>query len=243
MLIIPAIDLIEGRCVRLFKGDYSMEKIYDDDPAARALIWEDGGASIIHIVDLDGARDGQRKNMTSIESIRKAVSCKIEVGGGVRSLEDARALFDAGIDRVVIGTSAQRNRLFVESLANLYPGRVLLGADAKNEKLAVEGWQNVSRDNVYSFAASFNSLPLAGVIYTDVDTDGTLKGPNIPAQMSMGQAISCPLIASGGISSLADLGALARAGIPNLAGVIVGTALYEERFTLAEAIKEVSNAC
>ena len=242
MRIIPAIDLRGGRCVRLFKGDYAMEKVYDDDPASRAKAWEEGGAELIHVVDLDGARDGIRRNMESIQAIRMAVSCMIEVGGGVRSLEDARALFEHGIDRVVIGTGAQRNKLLVESLANLYPGRVILGADAKNDKLAVEGWHSVSADNVYSFAASFNNLPLAGVIYTDVDTDGTLKGPNIPAQRKMGDVISCPLIASGGISNLEDLHRLAEAGIRKLDGVIVGTALYEGRFTLTEAIQAVQDA-
>jgi len=243
MRVIPAIDLLGGRCVRLFKGDYAMEKVYDDDPASRARFWEEGGADLIHVVDLDGARDGFRKNMNSIVAIRRAVSCRIEVGGGVRSLEDARARLDEGIDMVVIGTGAQRNKLLVESLANLYPGRIILGADAKKDRLAVEGWQSVSADNVYSFAASFNTLPLAGVIYTDVDTDGTLSGPNIPAQRTMGESISCPLIASGGISSLNDLRALATAGIPHLAGVIVGTALYEGRFSLPEAIQAVRDAC
>lgn len=243
MRVIPAIDLLSGHCVRLFKGDYAMEKTYDDDPASRAQMWEDGGAELIHVVDLDGARDGFRTNMNSIIAIRKAVSCKIEVGGGIRSLEDAQALLSEGVDMIIIGTEAQRNPHLIETLASHYPKRIILGADAKNEKLAIEGWQSIATENVYSFAASFNRLPLAGVIYTDIDTDGTLSGPNIPAQRKMGETITSSLIASGGISSLDDLKTLATAKIPRLTGVIVGRALYEGRFSLPAAIQVVQDAC
>ena len=242
MLVIPAIDIRGGKCVRLFKGDYAQEKTYDEDPAARARLWEQGGAGLVHVVDLDGARDGIRKNMDAIRAIRKATGCRLEVGGGIRSIEDAEALLKSGIDRVVIGTIALQNPMLVESLAELYPGRIILGADARGGKLAVNGWKETADADVYEFAASFSDLPLAAIIFTDVDTDGTLKGPNIPAQTRMAAAISCPLIASGGISVLDDIVALSRTGIENLEGVIVGTALYENRFTLPEAIEVLRHA-
>jgi phosphoribosylformimino-5-aminoimidazole carboxamide ribotide isomerase len=239
MVIIPAIDLRGGKCVRLYKGDYNQEKLYDDDPAARARLWADAGAELIHIVDLDGARSGERSNMRAISAIREAVTQELELGGGIRTLEDARIVFDLGIDRVIIGTAALHTPALVEELAALYPGRVILGADARNGSVAVDGWRKDSQRDVYEFAQSFSHLPLAGVIFTDVDTDGTLAGPNIEAQRRMASSVTLPLIASGGISSIEDLLSLARAGIPRLEGVIVGRALYEGCFTLEEAIRRV----
>ena len=239
MQIIPAIDLCGGKCVRLYKGDYAQEKQYDDDPAARARLWAESGAELIHIVDLDGAKSGERVNTRAISAIRGAVTQELELGGGIRTLEDARVVFDLGINRVIIGTAALHTPTLVEELAALYPGRVLLGADARNGSVAVDGWRSDSRRDVYEFARSFTHLPLAGVIFTDVDTDGTLAGPNIEAQRRMAETMTLPLIASGGISSIDDLLELERAGIPRLFGVIVGRALYEECFTLEEAIRRV----
>jgi len=239
MLIIPAIDLRDGKCVRLYKGDYDQEKLYDDDPSARARLWAEAGAERIHIVDLDGARSGERRNTRAISAIRAAVTQELELGGGIRTLEDARIVFDLGIDFVILGTAALHNPALVEELAALYPGRVILGADARNGSVAVDGWRNDGARDVYEFARSFSHLPLGGVIFTDVDTDGTLAGPNIEAQRRMASSISLPLIASGGISSIQDLLDLAGAGIPRLQGVITGRALYEGCFTLEEAIRRV----
>ena len=236
MIIIPAIDLIGGKCVRLYKGDYNKEKVYDENPASRARKWQDGGAELIHIVDLEGAKDGEQPNLEAIRSIRNAVDCKIEVGGGIRCAEDAERLLELGVDRVILGTLAVRDPVPVEYLARKYPDRIILGADARDGKITSSGWLKTDDRDAYGFAAGFNSLPLAGVLFTDIETDGALCGPNIPAQMKMGQAITNPLIASGGISSLEDISKLATAGIPNLYGVIIGTALYEEAFTLEEAI-------
>jgi len=237
MVIIPAIDLLGGKCVRLYKGDYAREKRYDDDPAARARLWADAGADLIHLVDLEGARSGERCNMPAVAAIREAVTVELELGGGIRTAEDARALFDMGIDRVIIGTAALHNPALVGELAVRYPGKILLGADARGGRLAVDGWQVESTRDVYDFAEGFSHLPLAGVVFTDVDTDGTLSGPNIEAQRRMASRVRAPLIASGGIASLDDLIRLSMAGIDGLAGVIVGRALYEGCFTLQEGIE------
>lgn len=242
MLIIPAIDLIGGQCVRLYKGDYAREKVYDPDPARRARFWQEGGAELIHIVDLEGARGGEQPNLEAIRAIRAAVSCAIEVGGGIRSAEDAERLLEAGINRVIVGTLAMRDPVPVEYLARRYPERIILGADARDGLVSSDGWEKTAGRDVYEFAASFNRLPLGGVLFTDIDTDGTLTGPNIPAQRRMGGVITNPLIASGGIASLDDITALARAGIPNIYGVIIGTALYEGLFTLEQAIAAVRTA-
>jgi len=238
MLIIPAIDIRDGKCVRLYKGDYAQEKAYDDNPAARARLWEEAGAARIHIVDLDAARSGKSANTRAIRAIRDAVGARLELGGGIRSREDAERVFDLGIDYVIIGTAAQQDPQLVEKLALRFPERVLLGADARNGMIATHGWQTDSALDVYDFARSFSGLPLGGVIFTDVDTDGTLNGPNIEAQRRMASCISCPLIASGGISSMQDLRDLASADIPRLLGVIVGRAVYEGRLDLAEAVRE-----
>lgn len=244
MIVIPAIDLIAGRCVRLYKGDYQREKVYDTDPVARARFWHENGANLIHLVDLDGAREGFGANGEVIRSIRKGVDCLLEVGGGIRSAEDAQYYLEMGIDRVILGTMAARDPVPVEYLAGKYPGRIIVGADAIKGRVAIQGWQKTAARDVFSFAASFNHLNLAGILFTDVDTDGTLQGPNIAAQRRMGESIDNPLIASGGISRLDDISRLAGAGIPNLYGVVVGTALYEEVFTLPEALAaaEVSHA-
>jgi len=238
MLIIPAIDIRGGKCVRLYKGDYAQEKAYDDDPASRARLWQECGASRIHIVDLDAARSGKSANTEAIRAIRAAVSAQLELGGGIRSQEDAARVFDLGIDYAIIGTAAQQDPQLVEKLALQFPGRVLLGADARNGTIATHGWLADSALDAYDFARGFSGLPLGGVIFTDVDTDGTLGGPNIEAQRRMASCVSLPLIASGGISSMQDLRNLAGAGIPRLLGVIVGRAVYEGRLDLAEAVRE-----
>lgn len=242
MKIIPAIDLRDGKCVRLYQGDYNQQTVYDDNPVERAKAWEDNGAGLIHLVDLDGAREGFRINLDSIRAIRQAVRCELEVGGGIRSFDDAENLLQMGIERVILGTVAAKQPVLVDTLSKKYPGRIILGADALNGKVAVSGWQHAENLDVFEFAASFNHLQLAGVLFTDVATDGSLKGPNIPAQQKMGSMINQPLIASGGIGSLQDLQALRMAEIPNLYGVIVGTALYEKKFTLSEAVKAVTDA-
>lgn len=240
MIIIPAIDLISGRCVRLTQGDYNSEKVYDSVPADRAAVWEEGGAELIHIVDLEGAKDGEQPNLAAIESIRKRVSCVIEVGGGIRSAEDAERLLGMGIDRVILGTLAMRDPVPVEYLARKYPDKIILGADARDGMISSDGWKKSAGQDVYEFAAGFNSLRLGGVLYTCIETDGMLTGPNIEAQRRMGEAVTNPLIASGGIASLDDIRLLRDAGIPNLFGVIIGTALYEKKFTLPEAIRTAS---
>lgn len=243
MKIIPAIDIRDNKCVRLYQGDYNKEKIYDEDPVARAKKWQNQGAHLIHIVDLDGAREGYRKNLDTILQIRNSVNCTLEVGGGIRSLDDAINLLESGIERIILGTIAVKQPFLVDTLAKKFPGRIILGADAKDGQVAVDGWLKAENLDVFEFAASFNHLDLAGVLFTDVATDGSLEGPNIPAQQKMGSLINQPLIASGGIGSLNDLDSLKKAEINNLAGIIVGTALYEKKFTLQEAIEAVSDAC
>ncbi|MDO8282777.1 MAG: 1-(5-phosphoribosyl)-5-[(5-phosphoribosylamino)methylideneamino]imidazole-4-carboxamide isomerase [Thermodesulfovibrionia bacterium] len=233
MIIIPAIDLKDGKCVRLLQGKKEEVTVYSDDPASMAKHWADQGAELLHVVDLDGAFTGVQKNLDKIVAIRKAINIPIEVGGGIRDIETITKLIDMGIDRTIIGTSAIDPKFIIDACKK-FPDKVIAGIDAKDGKVALKGWVEVTSLDALAFAKQMESNGVAGIIYTDISRDGMLTGPNIAAMAKMAETVHVPVIASGGVSKLDDIGSLAK--IKNLWGVITGKALYEGTMKLDEAI-------
>jgi phosphoribosylformimino-5-aminoimidazole carboxamide ribotide isomerase len=233
MQLIPAIDLRGGLCVRLRQGDYDRETVFGDDPAEMAARWESEGASRIHLVDLDGARSGQPVNVESVRRIISRVSVPCQLGGGVRDRATIAAWLDAGLEQVIVGTQAVRNPDWLTEMARAYPGRLILGLDAREGKVATQGWLETSTVDATTLAGRFDELPLAAIIYTDIARDGTLEGPNFEATRDLAEHVRLPVIASGGVGSLDDLERLAALPV---AGCIIGRALYEGQFSLREAI-------
>lgn len=234
MQIWPAIDLRGGRCVRLRQGDYERESVFGDDPAEMARRWVAHGAKRLHLVDLDAAREGSLANLEAVRQIRSAVAVTIQLGGGVRTEETIRRLLDLGVERLVVGTVAIKDPDWFRAMARLFPGRLVLGLDAREGRLATDGWQQTSTQRATEFAAQFQDDPIAGIIYTDISRDGMLTGPNVDATAAIQRAVRVPVIASGGVSRIEDVRDLAEAG---LAGCIIGRALYEGRVSLNEAMK------
>ena len=235
MKIIPAIDMIGGRCVRLFQGDYSKETVYNNDPAAQAKAWEDAGAEIINLVDLDGAKAGKIVNVEAIRAICEAVSVPCELGGGIRTLDTARQAFELGVSRVILGTLACEDpseaKKFIDEFGE---ERIVVGIDAKDGRVAVRGWLETSAVDSFSLAKTLHMLGVKRIIYTDIATDGALNGPNCNAIGELCSLIpTCSIIASGGVSSPEDAASLAALGMHNLEGAIVGKALYDGRTTFA----------
>jgi phosphoribosylformimino-5-aminoimidazole carboxamide ribotide isomerase len=234
MFIIPAIDLKDGLCVRLRQGRKDAVTVYSGDPGATARKWESYGAKILHVVDLDGAFTGIQKNIESILKIRKSVKMMIEVGGGIRDIIAADRLLSAGVDRIIIGTSAIEDSDFVVEACNRFPGRVYVGIDAKDGKVAVRGWESVSSIDAKELARRVETAGVSGIIYTDIARDGMLTGPNIAAQREMVDTVKIPVIASGGIAAIEDIRNLLT--IKNLWGAITGKAIYSGSLDLREAI-------
>lgn len=235
MIVIPAIDLKDGKCVRLLQGRKEDVTVYSDDPASMAGHWVQMGAELLHVVDLDGAFTGDQKNFDKIRAIRKAIDIPIEVGGGVRDLDRIEQLISLGVDRVIIGTAAARDPDMVKSASDKFPGKVLVGIDAKEGKVAIEGWVEVTEFGAIDFARNMQDAGTAGIIYTDISRDGMLTGPNLNAMEAMVNALSIPVIASGGVSRINDVEDLLK--IKNLWGVITGKALYEGTMGLKQAIE------
>ncbi len=235
MIVIPAIDLINGQCVRLFQGKREAVTTYSNDPGAMAKQWESFGAKLIHIVDLDGAFTGNQANFNTIRNIRQSVSIPLQVGGGVRNVESITKLFSLGIDRVIIGTAAIKDPEFVKSSCSKYPGRVLIGIDAKDGMVAIKGWKEVTSLDARECAERLEVAGAAGIVYTDIVRDGTLSGPNLEAIRKMVESINAPVIAAGGVSSIGDIQRLME--IKNLWGVITGKAIYSGTLDLKQAIE------
>jgi len=235
VLVIPAIDLKDGRCVRLRQGDMAAETVYSDDVQAVAKQWQAGGAQIIHVVDLNGAVDGEPRNLSQIEAVIKTVSVKVQVGGGIRTIETVRRYLHAGVSRVVLGTAALMDRGFLEQACKEFPGRILLGLDARGGKVAVKGWTAVSDVRAVDLLKEVSGCAIRAVIYTDIARDGMLNGPNIPALEEIVAHASCPVIASGGISRIEDLLAVRSLG-PRIEGAIVGKALYDGKLDFLAAV-------
>ena len=235
MLIYPAIDILDGRCVRLVQGDYSRETVFSDDPVSVARRWVDQGAERIHLVDLDGAKAGRPVNGPVIRRIVESVTVPCQLGGGIRDLATIEMWLGKGVRRVILGTVAVRNPELVREACRQFPGRIAVGIDAKGGKVAVEGWAEVSDVAATDLARRFEDAGVAAIIYTDIERDGAMAGPNVAATAALARAVSLPVIASGGVSSMADLRALKESGAP-LDGVIAGRALYEGRLDLGEAV-------
>ena len=232
MQVIPAIDLRGGCCVRLQQGDYGRETVFGADPAAMAAKWESEGASRIHLVDLDGARDGRPVNVEAVRSILATVKAPCQLGGGVRDEATIATWLEAGLDRVIVGTRALQDPPWFRSMVEKYPGRLTLGLDARDGRVATGGWLDVSHVEATTLALQFDDLPLAAIIYTDIARDGMLEGPNVETTESLARTLKTPVTASGGVGRLEDLARLAEGPV---AACIVGRALYEGRFTLREA--------
>ncbi len=235
MLILPAIDLRGGRCVRLVQGDYARETVFGDDPAATAKRWVGAGATFLHIVDLDGARDGRPVNGDSIRQIVQAAGVPCQLGGGLRSEADIELALGWGVARVVLGTRALQDPAWFESICRKFPGKIVAGIDAKEGKVATHGWLQVGELTALELARKVAAWPIAALVYTDISRDGMLAGPNLDAMAEMATSVNVPVIASGGVTSLDDVRRLAERG---LAGCIIGRAIYEGRIDLSAAIQE-----
>jgi phosphoribosylformimino-5-aminoimidazole carboxamide ribotide isomerase len=236
MLIIPAIDLKGGHVVRLSQGDPLRQIAYSSDPIAMAKRWEDEGASILHLVDLDGAFAGKPQQLAVVSQIARSVKIPVQLGGGLRSLAAVEQAFASGIERAVLGTVAIENEGLLREAAETYPGRIILGIDAKNGKVAVRGWAESTELLASDLAIRVADLPLAAIIYTDIERDGMLTGPNLNALSLLAQATRHPIVASGGIATLDDLSGLAKLDPTCIIGALIGKALYEGRFSLKDAI-------
>ena len=234
MIIYPAIDVIHGKCVRLSQGRFSDETVYSDSPLKIAEKWQAAGAKYIHVVDLDGARAGESKNFKTIAEIASMLNVPVQTGGGIRSMETVEKILGAGIQRVILGTSAVKDRDFVEQALLKYPDRVAIGIDAKNGMVAIEGWEKTSDFTAIDFAIKMEGLGAKTIIYTDIARDGMLSGPNLKGMEEMTKALKIDVIASGGVSRLKDIENLRTTGVK---GVIVGKALYTGAVELARAIE------
>jgi phosphoribosylformimino-5-aminoimidazole carboxamide ribotide isomerase len=229
----PAIDLRGGQCVRLRQGDYNQETVFSDDPAATARRWVEAGATALHLVDLDGAKQGRPVNGAVVRRIVETSGVTCQLGGGLRSEDDVRAAFDWGVTRVILGTRALQDPEWLESLCRRYPSKIVLGIDAKRGQAATDGWLTVSTRSAIDLARQCATWPLAAIVYTDINRDGMLEGPNFDALAEMDQAVPLPIIASGGVTTLDDVQRLDALGLD---GCIIGRALYEGRIDLAKAL-------
>jgi len=233
MQIWPAIDLKDGKCVRLRQGDYARQTVYGDDPAAMARRWVGEGGRRLHLVDLDAAKHGGSPNREAIRHVAQAVDAPLQLGGGIRDQVDIERAFSDGVARVVVGTRAVLEPDWFAEMAGKYPQRLVLGLDAKSGLLATHGWQEETNVQAMDLVRRFTDTPLAGIVYTDIERDGMLKGPNLDALRELIAATEIPVIASGGISTLPDVERVRDTGA---AGVIIGRALYDEQIFLSEAI-------
>ncbi|GLH77583.1 1-(5-phosphoribosyl)-5-[(5-phosphoribosylamino) methylideneamino] imidazole-4-carboxamide isomerase [Bradyrhizobium sp. SSBR45G] len=236
MILFPAIDLKNGQCVRLEQGDMARATVFNLDPAAQAKSFADQGFEYLHVVDLDGAFAGKPMNAQAVEAMLKVVKMPVQLGGGIRDLKTVEAWLSKGITRVIIGTAAVRDPELVKTAAKTFPGRVAVGLDARDGKVAVEGWAETSEVTALDIAKRFEDAGVAAIIFTDIARDGLLKGLNLDATIALGDAISIPVIASGGLASIEDVKAMLTPRANKLEGAIAGRALYDGRLDPAEAL-------
>ena len=241
MIFFPAIDLKDGQCVRLFQGDMEQVTVFGDDPAGQAKGFADAGAAWLHVVDLNGAVSGHPVNEDAVIGILDALEIPVQLGGGIRNLETIDFWLARGIRRVILGTIALNNPDLVKQACAKHPARIAVGIDAKDGMVAVEGWTEVSEITGLDLARRFEDCGVAAIIYTDIARDGAMQGPNIEATIELAKTVSIPVIASGGVSSMADLEALNKAGDGLLEGVISGRALYDGRIDLGQAVELLSS--
>jgi len=242
VILFPAIDLKNGQCVRLEQGDMARATVFNLDPAAQAKSFAAQGFEYLHVVDLDGAFAGKPVNASAVEGMLKAVKMPVQLGGGIRDLKTVQAWLDKGITRVIIGTAAVRDPELVKSAAKKFPGRVAVGLDARDGKVAVEGWAETSQVTVLEIARRFEDAGVAAIIFTDIARDGLLKGLNLDATVALADAISIPVIASGGLASIEDIKAMLTPRAKKLAGAIAGRALYDGRLDPSAALALIRNA-
>ena len=240
MILYPAIDLKGGECVRLLRGEMDAATVYNPDPASQARAFQDAGCAWIHVVDLDGAFAGEAVNGAAVRSILSAVDVPVQLGGGIRSRAHIDTWLEAGISRVILGTVALRDPELVIAACRDHPGRIAVGIDARGGKVAVEGWAETSEITATDLALKFEDAGVAAIIFTDIDRDGALQGPNLEATGALARALSTPVIASGGVSSLDDLRAIARLDKDGVAGAIVGRALYDGRVDVVGAVRALA---
>ena len=236
----PAIDMRNGKCVRLVQGDYNKETIYGDSPYDMAELFAKEGAEWIHLVDLDGAKEGKRVNDRHVIEITQKLNLKVEIGGGIRSENDVYEYLSAGVDRVILGSSAVSNPPFVKKMLKAYGGHIAIGLDARDGFVSTEGWLETSSVRAEELGRELANEGAEVFIFTDIATDGMLSGPNINSTVELARATGKQVIASGGVSSLADLEALASRTVEGVSGAIVGKALYTNQFTVAEALERVA---
>ncbi len=239
MDVIPAIDLLDGRCVRLYQGDYQQSQVYSENPVEIARKWAQLGATRLHLVDLDGAKQGKPVNLATIEAIVRAISIPVQVGGGLRDRLSIAQLLNIGVDRTIVGTVAVENPTLVQELCQEFPKKIAVGIDARNGKVATRGWLETSEVLATELAQQMAQLGVAAIIYTDIHRDGTLSGPNREALRELASNIEIPVIASGGVSSLTDLLGLLSLEPVGVTGAIVGKALYTGDVDLTEALRAV----
>lgn len=237
MQIFPAIDLRGGKCVRLRQGDYAQETVFGADPAEMAERWVSDGATYLHVVDLDGAKAGRPINGASIRAIVKSTGVPCQLGGGLRTEDDIKQALGWGVARVIIGTKALESPAWLKHMAERFPGRIVLGLDAKAGKVATQGWLDVSETDALALARQLAHPPLSAIIYTDIARDGMMQGANVSAMAEMAAAVPLPVIASGGVTTLDDIERLQEGG---LAGCIIGRALYEGQLNLREVVARIS---
>ena len=242
MILFPAIDLKEGACVRLKLGLMDQATVFNTDPGAQARAFADAGAEWIHVVDLDGAFAGKTMNEQAVDAILKSALIPVQLGGGIRDMATIEKWLGHGVNRVILGTVALKNPDLVKEACRSFPGRVAVGVDAKGGMVAVEGWAETSDISALDLALRFEDAGVAAIIYTDIDRDGVLAGPNVEATATLAQALSTPVIASGGVSSLDDLRALKARESSGIAGVISGRAIYDGRIDLVEALAVLRTA-
>ncbi len=236
MIIIPAIDLKDGKCVRLEQGLMEKDTVYSDDPAAMARHWQSEGGELLHLVDLNGAFDGVPRNRQAIRSIVDAIEIPTELGGGIRDMATIRAYLELGIDRVILGTVAKENPALVQDACREFPGRIVVGIDARDGKVAVRGWAEVTEKLAIDLAREMEGFGVEAIIYTDIARDGMMQGPNLAATKALAEAISIPVIASGGVSNLEDIRNLLAIEAAGVEGVITGKAIYTGALDLRAAV-------
>ena len=236
MIILPAIDLKEGKCVRLEQGLMDRDTVYNENPGAQARIWQEQGGELLHIVDLDGAFAGVPKNRAAIKAIIDAIDIPSELGGGIRDMQTIEAYLELGIDRVILGTVAKENPALVEEACKKYPGKIVVGIDARDGLVAVRGWADVTEKQATEMAKEMEGYGVEAIIYTDIARDGMMQGPNIEATRALAESISIPVIASGGLSTLDDIRRLMAIESSGVTGVISGKAIYSGAIDLREAV-------
>ena len=237
MIFFPAIDIYQGKCVRLEKGDFEKKTIFNEDPVDQAKFFEDMGCNWIHVVDLDGAKNGSSSNFNIVEEISLKTNLKIQFGGGVRSIAKIKSLLDAGIERVVIGTKAINDISFLDVVCRDFPNKIVIGIDARKGKVSIEGWTKDSGINANELAINAEKKGVCAIIFTDIDKDGLMSGPNIPSTLEIAKVVNIPVIVSGGVSAIEDVIEVKENEGSGIGGVICGRAVYDKKVDIKEALK------